>query len=49
MGGGHRCFDWFSVSHVALVKKINYVALLGENKVSWGRGGFHAEEEVKRA
>jgi hypothetical protein len=49
MCGGHRSLDRFSFRHVALLEKIKYVALLGENEAIWSGSSFHLEEVMKRA
>jgi hypothetical protein len=49
MCGGHRNLDGFSFGHVALLEKIKYVALLGENEAIWSRSSFHPEEVMKGA
>jgi hypothetical protein len=49
MCGGHRSLDGFSFGHVALLEKIKYVALLGENEAIWSKSSFHPEDVMKGA
>jgi hypothetical protein len=49
MCGRHRSLDGFGFGHVAILEKIKYVSLLGDNEAVWSESSFHLEEVMKGA
>jgi len=48
MCSGHGSLDRFGFGHVALVKEVKDVSLLGKNETIGSGGGFHTKEVMKR-